>query len=122
MEAMQAAAEERQKNQEAESRAVRSQLWGSDETVSDDEMRQTILGDIHNPAPIIMPQQQQSTVGPLLTGAAIGAMLLGVPAAGVAGYLLSKDNEPNVVVSPGFDDSTVSIGLGRIEDYMKDES
>jgi hypothetical protein len=58
----------------------------------------------------------------MLAGAAIGAMMLGVPAAGVAGYMLSKDGTPQPAAEPiEFDDSTVSIGLGRIEDYITNE-
>lgn len=113
---MQATAEEQQRNQEAESRKVRKQLWDSEETVpSDEEMRQTILGDVTHPAPVIMPLQPQNQWLPVIAAAAI---------AGAAGYMLNKptvapEPPPAAVTQPTFDDSTVTIGLGKIEDYMK---
>lgn len=115
---MQATAEEQRKNQEAESNAVRRQLWGAEETVEDDEMRTTVLGDITHPAPIIMPQQQNQ-LAPMLAGFAIAAL------SGIAVYYLLKKESPDPApVDPvSFNDETVSVGLGRIEDYLtKDAS
>ena len=125
VEAMRATAEETRKNQEAESKAVRKQLWGSDETESEDDMATTILGDVTyaaSPASVSQTTPQSSTA-PLLAGMALGASLLGLPAAGLAGYMLAQsDNTPEPTVeSVEFDDESVSIGLGRIEDYLKDQ-
>lgn len=117
---MQATAEEQRKNQEAESSKVRKQLWDWEEPVkSDEEMRQTILGDVTHPAPIIMqqPPQPQSQLPSLLAGFGIAA------ASGLAGYYLSnKDNTAPVqpVAPVEFQDETISVGLGRIEDYLSE--
>ena len=124
MQSLQANAREQQKNQEAESDFVRRKLWGQggqsggNENETDD-MGHTILGDINHPAPIIMPQPQSS----LPTIAALAATLA---AGGLAGYLLSRPDQPapqpiQQIEAPSFDDSSVSIGLGRIEDYIKAE-
>lgn len=100
-------------NQEAENRAVRRKLWrndGSDE--EGDEMGDTILGDIS----IVQPSAAQSRgVSPLLA-AALGTMIPGVGAAGFfASQLLDKPDPP-----PGveFDDTSVQIELGKLEDFL----
>lgn len=111
-------------NEEAENRWWRKK-WTGDamsigETGESDEMRQTILGDITHPAPIIMPQ-------PPASQSPIPAILLAT-AAGVGGYFLATQNKPDAgeVQKPipvvQFDDETISVGLGRIGDYITDES
>ena len=112
--------ESQQKNREAEESHVRKTVWQSNEgdAVEDDEMRQTVLGDINHPSPIIMqPQQTQSQIASLLTGFAIAA------ASGLGGYYLAnKGSTPTETTDPQpieFDDETVSVGLGRIEDYLQ---
>lgn len=124
VEHMQSTAEEQRKNQEAESSWVRKKLWGSDETVKDeDEMRQTVLGDINHPAPIIIPQpQQQSMALPLVAALIAGPLIAGGGA--LAGYMLSDKKVPPTIVqpaNPAFSDETISIGLGRAEDYTKSQ-
>ena len=118
------------KNREAEDAHVRKTVWGSEETGDEepDDMGNTILGDVTYPAPVIVPQQpttqpQQSNVAPMLAGMALGASLLGLPAAGILGYMLAQpDSTPEPAVeSVEFADESVSIGLGRIEDYLKDQ-
>jgi hypothetical protein len=118
VEHMQATAEEQRKNQEAESAWVRKNLWGSDETgKDDDEMRQTVLGDVNHPAPIIMQQPAPAAASPWPLALALAA------AGGIAGYMLN-DKTPATAPEAAaveFDDQSVSIGLGRIQDYIKSE-
>jgi hypothetical protein len=106
------------KNQEAENAHVRKTVWGSDEgnEVADDNMRDTVLGDIIHPTPIIYPTppQKQSWVGPIVLGALLGC---GLPAAAYLGYQAAKEPVPS---ESSFNDESVSIGLGRIEDYATD--
>lgn len=117
---MEAANQERAKNREAESQFARRQWGQADSAATDgDDMGHTILGDINHPAPIIMPPQNNS--GDMMKGLALGAALLGIPAAGVLGYMLNK-NETEATQPIEFDDASVSIGLGRIEDYIDNES
>jgi hypothetical protein len=112
-----------QLNQEAENRAVRQKVWGNDGGASKaDEMGDhIILGDNTNPAPIIITGQQQSSgsLGKVLAGAALGAALLGIPGAGVAGYLFSKLSqqkpEPQVI-TPTDEDTTIGLGLRKFEE------
>lgn len=95
--------------------------WGGspEDTTGDEEMGTTILGDIQNPAPVIVTQPQ-SSLG-TLAAIALGSM---IPAAGLGGYLLANhlmDDKPTPVVQPetqSFDDESVNIGLGKIEDYL----
>lgn len=110
------------KNLEAESAWARKKLYGSEEAVSESEdMGHTILGDVTNPAPIVIAPQSQGSSGGLsqtLIPLALGASLMGVPAAGLAGYFLSKTQSP-VAQPTQQQDETVSIGLRKIEDLLK---
>lgn len=104
---------EQQRNREAESAKVRRDVWGEEPTMpSEEEMRQTVLGDINymQPAPPQQPQQPQSNM-PAIALAALLSTLGG----GLAGYYFSSKNQPEV---PAFDDESVRLGLGRIEDYL----
>lgn len=73
------------------------------------------------PAPIIMqPSHPQSNgLGKVLAGAALAAAVVGIPGAGVAGYLLSKlaDKPVSQTTINNTEDST-SIGLKHIEDLF----
>lgn len=125
VQALQAKAAENQRNSEAESAYVRRNVWGhvngsgSAGKDNDDDMATTILGDV-------TVQQPQRPQPPSLWP--IAAMMLAgmVPVAGVGGaaaaYLLTRDKQPPPATSdpPEFEDSSVSIGLGRIDDYLKD--
>jgi hypothetical protein len=90
----------------------------------EEEMRIISSGDVHvsQPGQASQPQQPQSSgLGKVLAGAALGASLLGVPGAGVAGYLLSQINqrkpvEAAPVVPPSSPAETVDLGLKKIED------
>lgn len=129
VEDLQAKAEESQKNNAAESAAVRRSLWGEEVTgkQSDDEMRTTILGDVTHPAPVVIsqPQQPQSLLPMVALALAASMPLTG--AAGVIGYLLANRTQQAAPLAPAaptqdYRDSTVKIGLGRIEDLVKDDA
>lgn len=111
---------ESEKNQAAENQHIRRSLWGYEGRQSesdDDTMGHTILGDVNHPAPIIMPQQQpqQNPLVSMLLGAAMTA------AGGAAGYYFANQNNVTQPTSPPieFQDETISVGLGKIEDYLK---
>lgn len=114
---LQAKATENQRNSEAEAAHARRVAWGAKDEPVEDDMATTVLGDIttNHPAPIIM----QAASSPLLP---IALSLLGFGAgAVVASYLIdNKAPAPVEQTIPEFDDETVSIGLGRIEDYITD--
>jgi hypothetical protein len=112
---MAAIARDNQRNIEAESAAVRRKLWGEESKAAEsDDMGNTILGDITNPAPIVI-NQPQSNLLPIALAALAG---LGIPTAMAGGaaamYLLNKP----AATQQTYQDETVSIGLGRIDDYM----
>lgn len=112
---------EREKNIEAENKRVRKELWGDDSAAATgDDMGNTILGDYHPPQVIVAGGQQSPGIGKVLAGAALGASLVGIPGAGIAGYLFNqlqnqKPAEVAPVVSPK-DGETVDLGLKKIED------
>lgn len=134
MQSLRANTQEQLKNQEAESSWVRRNLWGatesgnSEQSESDEMLGHTVLGDVNHPAPIIIQQpapqpvqqpQQHNNVPAL--AALVGVLGLG----GMGTYLASRDRpEPPPVVAPieqvppEFDDESLSIGLGRIDDYQ----
>jgi uncharacterized protein HemX len=113
-------------NQSAEDAYTRRQLWGEKpgQQSGDDMGGHTILGDIIVPSPSQpqQPQQSQSSgLGKVLAGAALGASLLGVPGAGIAGYLFSQIQSQKpaaVTTSPATQNEgeTVDLGLKKIED------
>lgn len=106
---------EQQRNREAESAAVRRAAWGESEnqSVDDDDMGHTILGDIYGGAP--QQPQQPSQLASMLAGFAIAA------ASGLGGYYLaSRGDAPEPAAE--YTDETVDVGLGRIEDYIRESS
>ncbi len=112
------------KNIEAEDAAVRKKLWGSTEsnpTAGDEMGDQIVLGNLTHPTPIIMPQQQSGSIGKVLAGAAIAAGLMGIPAAGVIGFGLSKILEQKPATASPSEDTSLDIGLGRFEDLLNQE-
>lgn len=122
---LQETAAENRRNNEAEGASVRRALWGeqagsAEKTNGDSDVGTTVLGDITHPAPIIMHTPNPPQQNPLITAAAL-ALTLGV--GGAAGYMLTNkgpavaDPQPPAA-QPGFNDSSVEIGLGRIEDYI----
>lgn len=115
---MQRAAEEQAKNREAESAHVRRTVWGEQEqTEGPDEVGHTILGDIQQSPPIVV--SGGGNVG-WLAPALLG---LAIPTAGLAGaaaaYLATRQPPDDAGV---ITDETVSIGLGRLEDYLREAS
>ena len=111
----QAKAAENQRNSEAEAAHARRVVWGeSSETSESDgaDVGTTILGDIQQSPPVIYPPQNNL---PLIATLALASLLpMAAAGGGLAAYLLTRDNE-----AQPFDDETVQLGLGRIEDYIK---
>ncbi len=112
---------ELQRNSEAESAYARKHVWGDSSKASSEkagnEVNDTILGDyqVNYPAPIIVQPPQKNPLLPLVL-TAIAALAGG----GIAGYLASGKRALPEREEVEFDDSTVELGLGRIEDYMKE--
>lgn len=111
-------------NEEAENKWYRKQMagdamadQGGDAATETEDMRVTILGDITNNQPqqpqAQQPVQSKSSMLPVATAFLAGM----IPAAGLAGYMLSQD-EPERPAAASLVDESVSIGLGRIEDYL----
>lgn len=110
---MAAIARDNQRNIEAESAAVRRKLWGDESKAETEDMGTTILGDVTHPAPIVINQPaQSSSMLPMIAGMLISG-LLGGGIAGAAAYAIAK----RPTTQPTYQDETVSIGLGRIDDY-----
>ena len=64
------------------------------------------------PAPQVLPT---NSLGKILTGAALAAGLIGIPAAGAIGYLLNKP----VSHQNSSEDNTVDLGLQHLGDLSK---
>ena len=109
---------ETEKNQSAENAMVRSKVWGATEVPQSEEDTamgdHIILGNNTHPTPVIF---NQSGVGKVLAGAALAAGLIGIPAAGLIGYGLSKILDKPATV-PQSEDNNLDIGLGRLEDLF----
>ena len=112
---------ESQKNQQAEGAFVRRTLWGAEDEEQpeeSDQMRQTIVGDVTNPTPVVIaPQQQSNTLGTIAaivaamaTGGILGSQYLGKQA-----LELVQPQQPQHQAA--YEDSTIRIGLGRLENY-----
>ena len=112
-----------EKNLNAEEAAVRRQLWGSKESPEPEEDNmgdQIVLGDLTNPTPIIVNQPASNGLGKVLAGAALAAGMIGIPGAGIAGYLLSQMQKDNPVDVPPFTDESLDVGLGRFSDLISE--
>ena len=81
-----------------------------------------VLGDVQHPTPIVIAGQSGGG-SDLLKGLAIAALGAAIPGAGLAGYALStlladKPAPPaNQPAEPSQND--FSVGLGKLEDYLK---
>jgi len=120
--ALQAHQAESQKNMQAENQRIRKDLWGYQEPKEGEDVNsQTILGDVTHPTPIIINGQQSSGLGKVLVGAALGAALLGIPAAGAGFYAASQlINKPTTETTTP-EDQTLDLGLLRFEDLEPKE-
>ena len=114
---LRAQAAESERNSEAESAHARRVVWGEekgDSTTGEEDVGTTILGDIQQSPPVIYPPQNNL---PIIAGLALATLLpLAAAGGGLATYLLTKD-----APKQSFEDETVQIGLGKIEDYIKSE-
>lgn len=109
-------------NEEAENRWFRKTVSGDDGAVeSESDMGTTILGDITPQPPVIIqqPPQQSNNLGTIAaivaamaTGGILGSQYLGNQA-----VELVQPQQPQQQQPMTFEDSTVSVGLGKLEDY-----
>ena len=114
-------AAENRRNSEAESAYVRKNVWDSNETTpaSDADMGNTILGDVQYPAPVVVasPPAQQSSL-PMIA-LLLASLLPTGAAAGLAGYLLARQQPSPVIAEPSpYEDESISIRLGRLDDIV----
>lgn len=94
--------------------AVQKRAFGDDYMPpGDEDMGDIHVGDVNHPAPVVVPQQPSNLLPIALLALATAIPITG--AIGTAGYVLANRERPETT-QPGFDDSTVKIGLGRIED------
>ena len=78
-----------------------------------------VLGDVQHPAPIVIAGQQ-SGGSDFVKGLAIAALGAAIPGAGLAGYFISNAlTKPDTPVIQPIDQNDFSVGLGKIEDYLK---
>ena len=112
-------------NEEAENRWWRKTVTGESQPVDnadDEEMGNIMLGDVNHPAPVVIAQPPQSnSIQTALLATALSAL------AGVGGYMFANNKKPEptpVIEQPSvsFDDASVTIGLGKIEDYLKKDA
>ena len=100
--------ESHRRNRDAEEQHARKHVWGYQEPEGDDDMQgSTFLGDV------TVQNPKQSNLMPAL---------LAMAGAGVAGYFINQaltTPTPPAVGEPAIDTS-VTIGLGRIEDYVSE--
>lgn len=87
----------------------------------EEDMRILSSGDVHvsHQSPQQQPTPQGSGIGKVLAGAALGASLLGIPGAGIAGYLLNQLQQrpqQQTTQQPQPTGETVDLGLKKIED------
>jgi hypothetical protein len=114
---MRAMSGELQRNSEAESSYVRKNVWGDGSLATNDvasnEVNDTILGDyqVNYPTPIIVQPPPSNPWLPMLLTA-----MVALAGGGIAGYFARSIPTPEPVE---FDDETVELGLGRIEDFIK---
>lgn len=114
---MQAMAAENRRNSEAESAYVRKNVWDDQDKQSDADMGNTILGDVQYPAPIVVSQPQQQSSLPMVA-LMLASLLPTGAAAAMAGYMWANRKQPEPVVAPAqlYEDESVSIRLGRLDD------
>ena len=112
VQSLQANSRQQLANQEAENQWARKNLWGSDVKAEDDDMGTTILGDITNPAPVII-QPPQSNIGTIL------GLVATIAAAGMGGYMYATsggNDQPQQPANLSYEG--YNVGLGKAEDYQ----
>lgn len=124
-----------QANQEAENRWARKHVWGEDievkhtgsgETDAADQMGHDmghVLGDltVTHPTPIVVANQPAKSSNWSTAALVMAALLPTSVATGLAGYFLaSQGKNPPTPVERSYEDETISIGLGRLEDFGLD--
>ena len=105
-------------SEEAENRWYAGQM-GQEYKEAEEEMGNFVLGDITQPAPVIVqpPPQQSNTLGTI--AAIVAAMATG----GILGPTVLTALKPTAPVAQpmqqpqSYTDSTVNIGLGKLENY-----
>ena len=121
---------------QAETNAVNQAVWGAQPNVhtppsgeqESDEMGHNVGDDnrVYNyPAPVIIPTPPPYFPQPSgglngVKSALLGAALVGLPIAGYFANQFDKPAQPPAIVqpeSPDYEDSTIEIGLGDIDDY-----
>lgn len=127
---MEAEQDSHRKNREAEEQYVRKTAWGYDEPNNEadsseaDKMGNTILGDVQQTPPVIVTQAAPPAqpaahwLLPLVLGAMVPG---GVGAGALATYLATRPQQPQTPTATEYVDESTSIGLGRIEDYLRDD-
>lgn len=118
--AMESHAREHARNRDAHGRFHRSQI-GQESDTKDDDMGNTILGDVTTPAPVVIAGNSggSDTLKTLITLVLGGLLGGGGLAAGAAAtYFLNRT--PEVVSEPNASDA-IRIGLGRLEDFTNED-
>lgn len=117
---LKAHSQHQQQNLDTQAKVYRRQFLGDDEKVQgndiaeDDDMReQIVLGDINNPAPVVITQSGGGN--DLLKLLAVAGMAAGIPLAGIAGYLLNKPAQPTPAVESTSTEKDYEIGEVVIE-------
>lgn len=104
------------RNEEAENVWYRKQMGvESGDVEQEDDMRNVQLGDNYHPAPVVVQPPNSNSLATALMAAILGGGL------GVGGYMLGSRGGSNDPDKPEFETESVTMGLGRIEDYLKDD-
>lgn len=87
---------------------------------ADDDMGHTILGDIQNPAPVIVAGGDSSSGLKTLAALALGGLLGsgGLAAGAAAMYFATRQQEPAKTAEQPAEQTDYSLGLGKLEDYL----
>jgi len=99
--------------------AVHRRAFGEDYQPPDEDDMGTIhVGDtkIYHAPPAEQPKTQSNTLQTAVIAAALAA------ATGMGGYMLAnrQPTQQQQLPAPGFEYDSLKIGLGRIEDYVKE--
>lgn len=83
-------------------------------------MGNTILGDVNHAPPVVIAGQQSNNLWPIAALALATSLPIGIAGAGAAAYLVGRNAapKPQPTQPQEFSDESVSIGLGRLEDFV----